>query len=102
MYFESAFVTKASALDIANIMTAFLEKDIVDGYVEITTIDGKEEESTLFIQPIKEQFFGLDPDNTQVVKCKSREGREVHLHFPPISLRSVRPAGVLVGIEPLI
>ncbi len=101
MYFEKALHSKVSSLEVASIVDAFVKQQIDTGYFELVAIDAGKKEHTLLIRPILEQIFVLETDESQSVKCVTRDGREVELLFPPIDLRSVRPAGVLIGIEPL-
>lgn len=101
MYFQIAFHSNDSALRVASVVHAFVERQIDSGYFDLVGTDAGGTVHEFQIRPILDQFFMLEVDDSQVVEGKTMQGRRVQLCFPPIPLRAVLPVGVLVEAEPL-
>lgn len=97
MYFDDAFVTTTSALEVASALDYFVQEGITDKHFEITVRSGSGEESTIWVRPILAQDFIPTANDGQIVKCIADDGRRIDILLPQIKLRDSTPASVVVG-----
>lgn len=97
MYFDQASTTDASAIAVASALDHFVREAIMDKYYALDISDPRGNKSTVCLRPILVQDFLLSADDSQIIKCIDKDGRRVDVYIPPIQVREVNPAWVIIG-----
>lgn len=97
MYIISANHSLQSALEVASMINYFVQNLFSDKYFELAIRDGDGVESKLMLRPILEQDYFLSADESQIIRCIADDGKRIDILIPPVGLKAIQPATVVVG-----